>query len=107
MPVFILILFVFLGYVHAEKILIYDEEKGIIQIEKDSLLSIKQKKKDKVTERATKDRGKIPLPTLQRGLTTAKGPGDIHVMREKDPPELYFRSGREYYKNHDFELASR
>jgi tetratricopeptide (TPR) repeat protein len=38
-------------------------------------------------------------------LTTAKGPGDIHLRREKDPPELYFKSGLEYYKNHDFENA--
>ena len=105
MPVFILMLFVFLGYVHAEKILIYDEEKGIIQIEKDSLLSGKQEKKDKVTEKVTKDKGKIPLPALQRGLTTAKGPGDIHVRREKDPPDLYFKSALEYYKNNDFENA--
>lgn len=101
MPAFILIIFVLLSCLHAEKILIYDEEKGIIQIEKDSLLSRKQKKKEKVK----KDKGKVPLSVLQRKLTSAKGPGDIHVKREKDPPELYFKSALEYYKNHDFENA--
>lgn len=101
MPAVILIIFVLFSCLHAEKILIYDEEKGIIQIEKDSLLSRKQKKKGKVK----KDKGKVPISALQRKLTPAKGPGDIHVKREKDPPELYFKSALEYYKNHDFENA--
>lgn len=86
---------------HAEKILVYDEEKGIIMIEKDSLVSRNKKKKKTVTT----DKDKVPLPGFRRGLTKAKGPSDIHVKREKDPPELYFKSGLEYYKNHDFENA--
>ena len=103
MQVFILIVFVLCGYLHAEKILIYDEEKGIIQIEKDSLLSRKQKRKKKIVTDKRKD--KVVLPTAKRRLAQAKGPGDIHADRKKDPPGLYFRSGLEYYKNHDFENA--
>ena len=103
MQLFIAIILVFCGALHAEKILIYDEEKGIIQIEKDSLLSIKQKRKKKVV--ADKRKDKVALPTAERRLAPAKGPGDIHADRKKDPPELYFRSGLEYYKNHDFDNA--
>ena len=104
MPVFILILFVLCGCLHAEKILIYDEERGIIQVEKDSVLSGKQKSKKKMDSGDSKDK-KVVLPTAKRRLAQAKGPGDIHVDRKKDPPDLYLRSGLEYYKNHDFENA--
>jgi len=105
MPAVLLILFVLFSCLQAQKILIYDEEKGIIQVDKDSVQSIKRTKKDKDTEKVSKEEGKISLPALKRGLTAAKGPGDIHVRREKDPPGLYFTSGLEYYKNNDFENA--
>jgi tetratricopeptide (TPR) repeat protein len=73
--VFILIaLFIISSY--AEKILIYDEEKGIIY-------------EEVVTKTIIK---KVPKE-------------DIHVDRKKDPPELYFNSGLEYFKNGDYKNA--
>ena len=43
--------------------------------------------------------------TQQHTLSRRKNSNDIHSGRKKDPPELYFKSGLEYFKNHDFNNA--
>ncbi|NLW32849.1 MAG: tetratricopeptide repeat protein [Fibrobacter sp.] len=63
--------------------LTYDPEKGIISINKN------------------RDNNKDPI--TKRNLNT--GQFDIHSSRQKDPPEIYFRSGLEYYKNGDYKNA--
>ncbi len=65
--------------------LIYDPEKGIIFVEKDP-----GAQKPKTTSAASQ---KKPNKT------------DIHIGRKKDPPELYFKSGLEYFQNSDFKSA--
>ena len=84
----------------AEKVLVYDEERGIIFIDSDSLKnnsgghgspqSVSQKMPNSKVSRV---KPKLRKPTSKN---------DIHVGRKKDPPELYFKSGLEYFKNHDY-----
>lgn len=69
---------------YAEKVLIYDPEKGIIFVEKESGV-----KKNKTPSSASQKKPKT----------------DIHLGRKKDPPDLYFKSGLEYFKNSDFKNA--
>ncbi|MFP4416426.1 MAG: tetratricopeptide repeat protein [Chitinivibrionales bacterium] len=96
--VLILCLWQFAAPVRAEKVLIYDEERGIISVEKDDLEKFQRTK---------------PIsPSSQKQLTTPppasrkkRSPNDLHVGREKDPPDLYFRSGLQYFKNNDFKNA--
>jgi len=78
----------------AEKVLIYDEERGIMYVEKDSLNAIEK--------RAAPNRQSKPPESSRK---VAKHPADIHRNRPKDPPELYFNSGLEYFKNKDYRNA--
>jgi len=89
---FLGVLILFLS-IYAEKTLVYDEEKGIIFLEKDAYKPKKEEKKDI-------DAKKQDVKTIQN-----RGSTDIHLHREKDPPELYFKSGLEYYKNEDYKNA--
>jgi tetratricopeptide (TPR) repeat protein len=91
----------------AERILVYDEEKGIIFVDKDSLTLAKQKGREKppVAEKPASPAAPREQKPDPQKLTRAKSPADIHQNRSKDPPEFYFKSGLEYYKNDDFENA--
>ncbi len=104
MLTFILIVLLAAAGVQAEKILVYDEEKGIIFVEKDSAGAIKKTKK-KVPKQTPKAQRTVPRANRPNTIKKARGPGDIHVDRKKDPPDLYFKSGLEYYRNDDFENA--
>lgn len=76
----------------AEKELVYDAEKGIILVEKKAgAASALRAKKSAQRSMAAKSAG--------------RGGADLHVGRKKDPPDLYFRSGLEYYKNGDYDNA--
>ncbi|MFW5774839.1 MAG: tetratricopeptide repeat protein [Chitinivibrionales bacterium] len=83
------------GVVRAEKVLIYDEERGIISVDKEEQEILRRKKS------TPPDAVKAPATAVPR----RRSPNDIHVGREKDPPELYFRSGLEYFKNNDLQNA--
>ena len=74
----------------TEKRLMYDPEKGIIFVDE----------KDKPLFPASRKRGHGRRSPAKRRKKT-----DIHINRKKDPPELYFKSGLEYYKNGDFSNA--
>lgn len=101
MSTFIFIILVLSACVHAEKVLIYDEEKGIIFVEKEDAVAPKSKKKE-----ITKKEGKESIqPRMKKTLSKARGPEDIHIHRKKDPPDLYLKSGLEYYKNKDYKNA--
>jgi len=101
----LVILLVIVSCVSADKILIYDEEKGIMFVDKDSEAATKPIKKTGQQQEVTSQTARKRRPKKTGGITRAKGPGDIHVNRKKDPPELYFKSALEYYGNNDFENA--
>ena len=79
--------------VAAEKELMYDPEKGIIFVEK------KGTTRKSATPSAPKKSSVHQKSVLKKSST------DIHVGRKKDPPQLYFKSGLEYYRNNDFNNA--
>lgn len=88
--------------------MIYDEEKGIISVEKGSKsadIKVSTKPPDTVIKELPGIRPVTPAPRSEPGISRAKGPEDIHLARKKDPPELYFKSGIEYYKNQDYQNA--
>jgi tetratricopeptide (TPR) repeat protein len=88
----------------AEKVLSYDEEKGIIFIDKDQTTAPVKKPNQPPAKssfsrvgRETQERpsnGKLVDASIQRG-------------RQKDPPEIYFESGLQYFKNRNFDDALR
>jgi hypothetical protein len=102
---------------HAEKVLMYDEERGIIFVDKetgkpvDQPLVVPKPKQLQTTPAAEQPapavthakqatgRGKLskPMPAIAGS--------DIHTGRKKDPSEIYFESGIEYFKNKDFSNA--
>ena len=94
------IIFLFSFYlVFSEKVLVYDEEKGILFIDKDSLNT---KKKNREKKQSSK-KSKSSIFSVQKKKSADQKDPDIHADRKKDPPELYFKSGIEYYKNEDYE----
>ncbi|MBD3319673.1 MAG: tetratricopeptide repeat protein [Chitinivibrionales bacterium] len=98
--VFLCVLLLVAVDIGAEKVLVYDEEKGIIFVEKDQAgTQMKPSKKKKKSEQRQTHRGAKPAPEPPSKKK------DIHIGREKDPPDLYFRSGLEYFKNKDYENA--
>jgi tetratricopeptide (TPR) repeat protein len=100
-----LLLCIIAGVIHADNILIYDEEKGIIFVDKESDAAKKSLKKAETRNEEKRQTTPQRKPGQPVGLTRARGPSDIHVDRKKDPPELYLKSGLEYYRNNDFENA--
>ena len=76
---------------YAEKVLVYDEEKGIIYVDKDKKDEEKGAKKPAAPPR-------LAVPQVQK----TRDRSDIHVGRKKDPPELYFKSGLQYFRNEDY-----
>ncbi|MBD3418619.1 MAG: tetratricopeptide repeat protein [Chitinivibrionales bacterium] len=97
---------------YAEKIMVYDEEKGIIFVEKDEVQAYKSKS-SREKSGAPPAIPKPPEPANRKPSRRAPPAApskssrkeDIHVNRSKDPPQLYFTSGLEYFKNQDFENA--
>jgi outer membrane protein assembly factor BamD (BamD/ComL family) len=81
-----------------EKVLMYDETRGIIFIDKNG----------KPQENKTASRPPSPAGTPRSAGTPASSPlikkssDDIHTGRQKDPPELYFKSGLQYFNTGDY-----
>ncbi|MBN1758773.1 MAG: tetratricopeptide repeat protein [Chitinispirillaceae bacterium] len=91
------------GVVSAEKELMYDPEKGIIFVEKGTAAP-----SGKPAETSRSQKLQPENRSQQRTKTASRrshSRSDLHIGRKKDPPELYFRSGLEYYKNGDFTNA--
>lgn len=81
----------FCGIAASEKVLIYDEEKGIMFVDKDSPRH-GSPQKPTVERQHPASNGKTVDATIQRG-------------RQKDPPGVYFESGLQYFKNDNFDDA--
>lgn len=84
----------------SEKVLIYDEEKGIIFVDKDAPRRgpLQKKEPAAAASNQTADR---PRP-VSNGKTVD---ASIQRGRQKDPPQVYFESGLQYFKNDNFEDA--
>jgi tetratricopeptide (TPR) repeat protein len=90
--------------VSAEKVLIYDEQKGIMFVDKDEKGNITPSPAE--PEKKTQpEKETTSAPASSKQVITRTSSTDIHVGRKKDPPELYFSSGLEYFKNRDFNNA--
>jgi tetratricopeptide (TPR) repeat protein len=88
--------------VYGEKVLIYDEEKGIIFVDKEGDGGA-QTKNGAVQNKA-------PAAPVERERPRPASDGrtvdaSIQQGRHKDPPEVYFQSGLQYFKNGNFEDA--
>jgi tetratricopeptide (TPR) repeat protein len=90
-----LVFFVGPGALFAEKELMYDPVKGIVFVEKGS----------ETAPAPTVERQVPMVVQTVRKTKKSDNPSDIHVGRKKDPPELYFKSGLEYFRNNDFASA--
>jgi tetratricopeptide (TPR) repeat protein len=77
------------SFLYAEKVIVYDSIKGIIFLDKSE--AEKQKKKARSSSVTQKQKKQNSV--------------DLHIGRKKDPPELYFRSGLEYFQNGDYKNA--
>jgi len=78
----------------AEKELMYDPVQGIIFVEK----------KDSAPGGGANPADLSPAGHVRKLKAPAPSSG-LHVGRKKDPPELYFKSGLEYFKNEDYNNA--
>jgi tetratricopeptide (TPR) repeat protein len=96
---FIIIILFSYSSIYSEKVLVYDEDKGIIFVDKDSLAAKEKKKKKKQSS----NKKKSSFFPVAKEKSVYNNTPDIHLDRKKDPPELYFKSGIEYYKNEDYE----
>lgn len=104
----ICILFLSIAFLaKAEKVLIYDENKGIIFVDKDK----PAEKNPPVVEKKVLEQPAAPIkkapvknPPGQRAPREEVA-SELIADRQQDPPEVYFQSALTYYKNNDFENA--
>jgi tetratricopeptide (TPR) repeat protein len=100
---FFLLLFISgsFSYLFAEKGINYDPEKGIIFTDDNTA-----KKPAVPGPKSTPEYKKPaqPHPASLGGQPDIKSK-DLYYNRKKDPPEVYYKSGLEYFKNEDFSNA--
>ncbi|MBN1600551.1 MAG: hypothetical protein JW915_03030 [Chitinispirillaceae bacterium] len=88
-------------YIFAENEIIYDPEKGIT-FSKGSPVSDQPSVTKNVPERKIIHTAPVrPVSSVSHSSKKE----DLHINRKKDPPEVYFKSGLEYFKNGDFNNA--
>jgi tetratricopeptide (TPR) repeat protein len=91
---------VFTDIAFAEKILIYDEEKGIVSVDKNAPAPVPGKSGAVAkTPQPINEKERIRIPS------NGKSVDGIQRGRPKDPPEIYFESGLQYFKNGNFDDA--
>ena len=79
----------------AEKVLVYDEERGIIFVDP-----------AEKPRRETRPAPAAPAPPAKETKGVLEGGrSGLHAQRAQDPPEVYFRSGLDYFNAHDYEQA--
>ncbi len=77
------------SFLYAEKVIIYDPVKGIILVDKNN------------ADKQRKNTHNSPITQKQKNSSSV----NLHIGRKKDPPELYFKSGLEYFQNGDYKNA--
>ncbi len=83
-------------YVCAQdKIMIYDEERGVIFVDKKEIGK-------KTVKPVTDVKPRASAPVQGHGSKT-----DLHIGRKKDPPDVYFKSGLEFFRDGDYEAAQK
>lgn len=87
---------------NAEKKLIYDEERGVIFADPAEMAKAKT-----AAPKLPSAAREAPPPAAAAPRPRRSAREDIHANRQKDPPEIYFQSGLEYFKNGDYENALR
>jgi tetratricopeptide (TPR) repeat protein len=103
LPVFLLMAY---ASVFAEKMLIYDEEKGIIFSDGKPEPAPPPHESPKGAESQKKERPAIIERHRPQPVSDGKTiDGSIQRGRHKDPPEVYFQSGLQYFKSNNFEDA--
>jgi tetratricopeptide (TPR) repeat protein len=94
----ILLLWAFAGQCQ-DKTIQYDETRGILFSNDD-----KNIKNEKIVKKPVV--APVPGKTSKqvKPATSAQKPGpeNIHAGRQKDPPDLYFKSGLQYFRNADY-----
>ncbi len=90
-------------WVFAEKILIYDEERGIISVDKEEQDKAASKKREDQQKKSPD--AAIDHQQAKSRLDGAIVDASIQKGRPKDPPEVYFKSGLQYFKSDNFEDA--
>lgn len=86
----------------GEKVLIYDEQRGIIFVDKDTREPVEKKPSAKQPSTP-----QVSPRTVAPRKPSPRAKSDIHVGRRKDPPQVYFESGLEYFRNGDHRNALR
>ncbi|MFW5785211.1 MAG: tetratricopeptide repeat protein [Chitinispirillaceae bacterium] len=77
-----------------DKIMVYDEQKGVIFVDKNEV--------KKTPEKTSPSIGPRLLPQHEK---KARAKTDLHIGRKKDPPQLYFTSGLEFFEDGDYQTA--
>lgn len=82
----------------------YDKDKGIIFVDKNGKATNDLRiKKTRPAARAPVAPVPSPSPAVKRTPQSPRGDeADILIGKQKDPPELYFKSGLQYFKNGDY-----
>jgi TolA-binding protein len=88
-------------YLFADKGIIYDPERGII-FSKDPPVSDRPSEPKSIPEK--KITRSVPDQSVS-AVSPSTRKEDLHINRKKDPPDVYFRSGLEYFSNGDFNNA--
>jgi tetratricopeptide (TPR) repeat protein len=96
----------------CEKVMIYDEEKGIIFVDKDEAGNPKkpekQEKPEKQPEREAVERPAVRRAPAPGTLQTAKNVDNSFIRgKKKDPSGVYFESGLQYFKTGNYDDALR
>jgi TolA-binding protein len=110
---FLLVLLCALGKnVFAEKVLMYDEEKGIIFVDKatgkilsQTVPSAKQTAPATGNPLETEEQPAPVSRPQKKGLRVVAPGQDIHQGRKKDPASIYYQSAIEYFRNKDYQSA--
>ncbi len=87
------------SYLFSQQGINYDPEKGIIFSDDNSAKHVPEPEKNVESK-------KKHVPRQQPSIAKPVSKNNtIHLNRKKDPPETYYKSGLEYFKNEDFPNA--
>jgi tetratricopeptide (TPR) repeat protein len=92
----------------AEKVLVYDEEKGIVFVDKDEAAAGKKNPAKQPSAAGTFEKPAVKRALAPGGIQTAKNVSNGFIKgKKKDPSGVYFESGLQFFKAGNFENALR